>query len=213
MFALRTASAATRLALATGMTAALVAGGLAGADPASAAFGLSSFTNTYQDASGAPVTQAGSHADVVTDLTFNLTTDPNGTEIPDEELRDLQVDLPAGFYGNPKAQPTCTAAQLVARDGYCDPAAQVGVLTYGSSPGSASNSRSTTCRRRRRRRRCSAPSSSGSAVLNINVSVRTEGDYGLRATISNVNQALTLRRTALTLWGVPADPAHIRLAT
>ncbi len=207
MTALRIASAPTRLALAIGVTAALVAGGLVGAGPASAAFGLSSFTNVYQDASGAPVTQAGSHADVVTDLAFNLTTDPSGTEIPDEELRDLQVDLPAGFYGNPKAQPTCTASQLVARDGYCEPAAQVGVLAYEIIPGFNLEFPVYNMQTPSTKTAVLGAIVVG-AQVNINVSVRTEGDYGLRATLSNINQALILRRTVLTLWGVPADPAH-----
>jgi hypothetical protein len=207
MTALRIASAPTRLALAIGVTAALVAGGLVGAGPASAAFGLSSFTNVYQDASGAPATQAGSHADVVTDLAFNLTTGPDGTEIPDEELRDLQVDLPAGFYGNPKAQPTCTASQLVARDGYCEPAAQVGVLDYEIIPGFNLEFPVYNMQTPATKTAVLGAIVVG-AQVNINVSVRTEGDYGLRATLSNINQALILRRTVLTLWGVPADPVH-----
>ncbi len=207
MSALRNAPAATRLALAIGMVAATVASGLVGAGPASAAFGLSSFTNVYQDASGAPVTQAGSHADVVTDLTFNLTTGPDGTEIPDEELRDLQVDLPAGFYGDPKAQPTCTAAKLVARDGFCDPAAQVGVLGYEIVPGFNLEFPVYNMETPATKTALLGAIVAG-AQVNINISVRTEGDYGLRATLSNINQALILRRTVLTLWGVPADPAH-----
>jgi hypothetical protein len=207
MTALRIAAPSTRLALTIGATAALTAVGLIGASTASAEFGLSSFTNVYQDASGAPTTQAGSHADVVTDLAFNLTTGPDGTEIPDEELRDLQVDLPAGFYGNPKAQPTCTASELVAGDGYCDPAAQVGVLGYEIVPGFNLDFPVYNMQTPATKTAVLGAIVAG-AQVNINVSVRTEGDYGLRATLSNINQALILRRTVLTLWGVPADPVH-----
>ena len=74
------------------------------------------------------MTQAGSHADQSTFLHFNTTTNGTGDTIMDGQVRDITVDLPAGFYGNPQVMATCTMQQIIEADGYCQPAAQVGVL-------------------------------------------------------------------------------------
>ena len=42
----------------------------------------------------------------------------------------------------------------------------------------------------------------------INVSPRTDGDYGLRSVISNLPNGLLISRAQLTLWGVPAAASN-----
>ena len=44
--------------------------------------------------------------------------------------------------------------------------------------------------------------------ITVDVTVREDGSYGLRNTISNISEAAPVLGTALTLWGVPADPSH-----
>ena len=52
----------------------------------------------------------------------------------------------------------------------------------------------------------------GANVLLVNafidITVRTGGDYGLTAGLVNIPTILPLTGSSLTLWGVPADPAH-----
>jgi hypothetical protein len=198
----------TRLAKTAGAALVMLATSLALAGPASAEFGIDAFTSDFVDTSGAPVSQAGSHADQVTFLGFHGTTDPStGITVMDGQVRNIEVDLPAGFYGNPQALPSCTMAQLVELNGVCKPASQVGVLHYLTPDGSFQDFPVYSLK---------APDSQ-TAVLGvvalsvpakIVVSVRSGGDYGLTAKLSNLNQGLSLQLTTLTLWGVPADPIH-----
>jgi hypothetical protein len=177
------------------------------AGSASADFGIDTFTNDFQDPSGAPMTQAGSHADMSTFLHFNTKLGADGNIVMDGQVRDITVDLPAGFYGNPQTMPFCKMQEIIDADGYCQPAAQVGVLNYEVSPGFFLDFPVYNLE---------APDSQ-TAVLavvavsvpaKIVVSVRSDGDYGIRAKLTNLNQALALTTTRLTLWGVPADPIH-----
>jgi hypothetical protein len=198
--------AATRLVC---LTLVAFASWLAIASPASAGFGIRTYTSDFVDPFGAPVTQAGSHADQTTFLQFNTTTDattPPHT-IMDGQVKDIEVDLPAGFYGNPQAMPSCTMQEVVVADGYCNPAAQVGLLNYEIQPGffvdfpvynlKAPNSQTAVL-----------GVLAASIPAKIVVSVRSGGDYGLTAKLTNLNQGLALTTTRLTLWGVPADPVH-----
>jgi hypothetical protein len=170
-----------------------------GTGTAAAEWGITSFKATYEDSSGAAVTQAGAHANSTTELSFN--------QVDGEEIRDAITRLPAGFYGNPQAVPTCNGEQLVLGDGYCNPAAQVGVFFYEIVPGIEVAFPIFNM---------VTPSSQtdvlgaivAGAQVKINISVRTDGDYGLTATLPNINQALLVGHSKLTLWGVPADPAN-----
>ena len=51
------------------------------------------------------------------------------------------------------------------------------------------------------------------ALVKVVLSVRTDGDYGLRADIHGINQGLPLCGVRLTLWGVPADPVNDPIAS
>ncbi len=178
-----------------------------GAAGAAAEFGFEAFDASFHDPAEAPLTQAGAHADFTTDLAFNTTTDPAGEPIADEELRDLTVRLPPGFAGNPRVAAVCTNAELVAGDGFCDPAAQVGVLKYELFPGFLADLPVYNMETPSSRASVLAMSVFGVPV-RIVIAPRTDGDYGLTATLQNINQSLIVRHTILTLWGVPADPIH-----
>ena len=194
---------------ALGTTLVVIACALAMAGAASAEFGIANFENNYLDPSGAPVTQAGSHADVRTSLEFNTKAGPGGVQMMDGQVRNITVDLPAGFYGNPQAAPYCVMDDIISHGGFCSPAAQIGVLNY-EIPGAGGLRLDFPVYNLK------APDSQTAvlAVLalgipaKIVVSVRSDGDYGLQAKLTNLNQGLLLTKTVLTLWGVPADPVH-----
>ena len=167
---------------------------------------MQNFTAEVRDQNGDPFTQAGGHPfEAFTDINFR-THDVNGAAIPDESVRTVQVDLPAGLVGNPQNIPQCTRAQLNRGfGGGCPANTQVGVTmlktglginvvapVYNLVPPPG------------------APAQFGFIALippvYINASVRPDG--GLTVTIPNNSQALPLTGTELTFWGVPADPAH-----
>jgi hypothetical protein len=182
------------------------------APSAFAQFGIASFDGEVtRDAAGDPDTQAGSHPFAVsTTIDFNLREGKEkGTLVPDGNVKDVDVELPAGLIGDPSATPKCTAAQFVTG---CPLNTQVGVTSltvlggkklsfpvYNLVPPPGT------------------PALFGFVVLidpvTATATVRpaqaggTEG-YGLDIHLSNISQGLPLEATSLTFWGNPSDPAH-----
>jgi hypothetical protein len=176
------------------------------APSAGAAFGLESFTSTFETP-GSSELSAGSHPDVVVRFDFRERVGSGGALLMDGQLRDIEVDLPAGFYGDPGVVPACAMQQLVENEGLCDPAAQVGVFHLENSSGAPSDYPVYNF---------VAPDEQlavlGAVAFGVPVrivlSLRTGGDFGLTASIARINQAVSLPHPVLTLWGVPADPSH-----
>jgi len=185
-----------------------------GTAPAQAAFGIAGFDGETLDATGAAYTQAGGHPFTAsTSIQFNRTTDVEGNAIPDESVRRIEVEMPPGFVGNPRATPTrCTDAELTGGPpfsiGECPISSQVGIVhlevedffplttvpVYNMVPAA------------------DEPAHLGiryaTTDIHISPSVRSDGDYGITATLNDVSNAIPLVGTMLTLWGVPADPRH-----
>src|ERR1044071_9318362 len=93
----------------TALSIALAAGALS-AGPAQAAFGIvpGSFTATTTDDAGANLTLAGAHPNASTKFTLETALNEHGFTFPDEDLRDVQVELPPGAIGDPTATPRCS---------------------------------------------------------------------------------------------------------
>jgi hypothetical protein len=178
-----------------------------GTTSAAADFGLAHFAASYQDPTGAPLLQAGSHADVTTQIHLNLKpSGAAGAEV-DGSVRDIEVNLPAGLTGNPRAADFCVLADLVFNGGFCKPSAQVGLLRYAPATGPGQDFPVYNLK---------APDEQ-TAVLGviafgipskIVVSPRTDGDYGLTTANLSLNQGIDLAHLDLTIWGVPAAAAH-----
>jgi hypothetical protein len=167
---------------------------------AAAEWGITKLEVGYEDSDGDPVTQAGAHADSYVEVDFN--------QVDREEVRDVKTYLPAGFYGNPQAIPACGYEELIFLEGYCDPSAQVGIFQVDITGKfvpfpvyTMPNSDSQTA--------VLATVILGTPV-KINISARTDSDFGLIATLSNINEAIVVEHTKLTLWGVPAAPVNDR---
>jgi hypothetical protein len=144
--------------------------------------------------------QAGAHPDFRFDFSF-----PPG---PPEAVRDVDLDLPLGYIGNPTPFLTCTPGKL-SNGGKGAPAcpvdsqvgvvriaageAQVFVALYNLSHGPE------------------VPARFGfqylGALGTITARVRP-GDYGISAGSFSIPQTLPIRRVSVTFWGVPADSAH-----
>jgi hypothetical protein len=161
--------------------------------------------------------QAGAHADLTT--SFAIATDPasptdsHGYKEPYARTKDLIVNLPPGLIGNPNLIPQCTAVQFATAfsGGGCPNASQVGVtriklyeynLAAYTEPiynMEAPEGGDTVARL-------------GVYAANlpnyINVSVRSDQDYGLTARLEGVNGLLKLVTAETTIWGVPAAASH-----
>jgi hypothetical protein len=177
-------------------------------------FGIDAF-DVALTRSGVPFTQAGGHPDeFTTAINFNTLTNPEpivGDVWPVEDVKDVRVELPPGLVGDPTGLGECTQAEL-ANGGFearplCSASSQVGhvSLRIGGStlgpypvynivppPGSPARFGFNIA---------------GSIVL-LDAHVRSDGDYGLGVTASNIPQGLAVVGNTVTFWGVPAAASH-----
>jgi hypothetical protein len=191
-------------------------------DPASAgvpAFGIASFDGLITNQDGSVDTQAGSHPfQATTSFSFPTGAYPGAgigshDPIAVETMRDASVDLPAGLVGNPVGLPQCPQQDLTLSAGSttnrsnCPVGSQVGLLRLNLSefrdltvalynmvpnPGEAGQFAAVV----------------GPVNAYIDFHVRSGGDYGLTASLSEAVSEVTINASSLTVWGVPADPAH-----
>jgi hypothetical protein len=179
---------------------------------ARADFGISDFAVSFHDPTGTPVTQAGAHADITTSFTMNSANDPTAGTVPDGSLKGLQVDLPVGFYGNPRAVPECTAEEFTRPFFSCAGSSQVGVIHVQTGP-DASDPNSFYVTGVYNLVPVDGETAAFGATIvgapvRISITAPAAGGYRLRATLHGINQGLPIYGTSLTLWGVPADPSH-----
>jgi hypothetical protein len=159
--------------------------------------------------------QAGDHADTTTSFFFN--TDANGNA--EQNMKDTQITLPAGFAGDPTRTPFCTAAQLFAGGNggsECPVDAQVGTISvvlnfrpffstekafyldvitpvYSMEPLGGEVAR--------------LGFKLLSTVTNVVISV-VPGTYQLQAVSPNIFGGLEIMSVQLTAWGIPGLASH-----
>ena len=205
----------TRLSIA--VLLALLAVLAVAAAPAMAEFGLQRFAVSARNQNGTPDVQAGSHPYSVT-TTFVLKLPKFGGDI-----KNLKVELPPGFVGDPNATPHCTYQVFVlsGRLGghpHCPNETAVGVATiyittnrlevqgggevvtaddpiYNLVPPTGVAAEF-------------AFMVAGETPVFLDTTVRTGTDYGLNTNVPNISQAVEVEANKVTLWGVPSSPAH-----
>jgi hypothetical protein len=186
---------------------------LLSAPAALADFGLHSADVTFSNEDGTPATQAGSHPFAMTaTLSLNTTVNALSESVPDGDLRNLAVNLPAGVIGSAVAVPRCSQEQFTTaredRDynkASCPADTAVGVATLDlPSPHYVSIYNLV-------------PTPGTAAEFGFNVSgvpmvltssVRTGGDYGLTVASRYTNQTFRISGVSVTLWGVPGATSH-----
>jgi hypothetical protein len=190
------------------------------AGSAMAEFGIQpgSFTAETEDAAGNLYTQAGGHPyQATTSFALNEKTTEGGLVVPDDLAKDMIVELPPGFVGNPQAIPTCTEGELVGAFGkHCPPASQVGTTSLdvaaGTGPSAYRYPGGLTVSVYNLTPGPHQPGLFGFVILgnviHLAATARTDSDYGLTVTVPNVSQQMTLYGSTLTFWGTPADPSH-----
>jgi hypothetical protein len=184
--------------------------GLLSASSAAAAFSITGFSMSSTSS------VAGAHPDMTTELDFSTLSyeGPFGEPllIPDGNVRDLDVELPAGLAGDPTAVPQCTQADFVA--GTCPAAAQVGLVeahildwtgtvwhpilpVYLMEPRNEEETAELAFRW------------GEITAVRLPISVRTDGDYGLTVHATSIPKGYRgVGGQKLTVWGVPGDPVH-----
>jgi hypothetical protein len=165
----------------------------------------------------APVTQAGSHPDAT--VVFHFARHSPATQYQgyvDGAVDDIVAELPAGFIGDPRALPKCTAEQFAVKDLQCPPETQIGVLTVRiesppAVPGNLNNTDSTLLPVYNLEPRKGKLAELGVAYLSterattarIVAKARTNGDFGVDTFVSQIPAVLPVISQQITIWGVP----------
>jgi hypothetical protein len=185
------------------------------AGSAHAEFGVERFALSARNENGTPDVQAGSHP-----YALNATIVLKEPGAKTGNLKDVKVQLPPGLVGNPDATPKCTYQEFIRQvhggpeKGQCPNETVVGVATFYQQ--------SETDR--------SEAEASSSAVYNLvppagvaaefgyvgatytpvllEESVRTGSDYGITTTVPDINDAVNLYASKVTIWGTPAAAVH-----
>lgn len=180
--------------------------------------------NVTRNAAGEPDTQAGSHPyEVSTSIKFATEEiEPNPFQpgfkqpAPTQNVKDVDVELPAGLIGDPSATPHCAVeslSRLLTDPETCPEDTQVGTTTIFTLGGAKTTAPVWNM----------VPPPGVPAMFAFVVAVDpviatatvrpaeagngSEG-YGLDIHLSNISQGLPLFGTELTFWGNPADPGH-----
>jgi hypothetical protein len=193
-------------------------------DANDAGFGIvaPSFTPGFFRADGmTPVHTAGAHPDLLT-VPFDFNSIPNTDPFykgaaptadykqADESIRDLTVDLPPGFLGNPTAVGECTQAQFTV--GNCPASSQVGRFDAGLHPVTQSFYTPITVGVFNLSHPRGSITDLGFSVagnpVHVLASLDPSNHYSITTTTPNINQTIPPLHQKFTLWGVPADHSH-----
>ncbi len=172
---------------------------------AHAQFGVvpGSFTVTAQNQDGSIDEAAATHPYSYT-VSFALNTDPEG-RTEGGEVRDILIDLPPGLIGNPEAVPRCPRQEFEGGSPHCSPATQIGVIkadipALGQASGALYNVNPPP----------GVAAQLGFSVGGLNAlqnaTVDLAAGYGVHVATNSIPEELTA--ATVTVWGVPADPAH-----
>ena len=169
------------------------------AAPAQASEGIESFSTTTS------TTQAGGHPDLSTSFALQNPGTP-------EAAQTVTFNAPEGVFGNPYAITHCTSSDFALDQ--CPSNSQAGLITIRASYEGDPNHLFGTAPIFDLE-----PSGNQTALfafivpglnipIEIPVAVRTESDYGLRFTVSNITEKIPLAGANLIFWGFPADETH-----
>ena len=163
-----------------------------------------------------PATLAGSHPySLVTEVNFNTLG-----EYSDGDLRNLELDQPAGLIENPTAINKCTAAQFSTprespfedslSNESCPATSQIGIVTLKSSYGAGET---RTFGLFNLAAPPGFPSQFGFAPYGVPVTItprvrETGSEYGLTLRLTNLSQQLNLTGLRMEIWGTPWALSH-----
>ncbi len=130
--------------------------------------------------------------------------------MPVEAPRDIFVEIPAGLIGRPASLPKCTIVELNgdASRPTCPMESQVGTAAVGLGDGGYVSQVSVYAMEAPAEVPARFAFNVGGALVSLDASVRSDGDYGITLASRNTSQAVPFGGTQIDLWGTPADPIH-----
>jgi hypothetical protein len=147
--------------------------------------------------------QAGAHPDLRT--VFRLNTNPDGSTAGGTP-KDLEIALPKGLIGAPTAVPTCPLATVIQPIGEpCPRETMVGKVTASLYLGLPFTVTKLVYNIKPYPGEPAAFAFNALYPVRLDTYVRTDGDYGVTASATNLTEAANVVASDLTLWGVPAD--------
>jgi hypothetical protein len=176
---------------------------------ASPPFGFAGWDGWFSNADGTLDTQAGSHPYEAT-FTFDLADVVNQATKEGQPaggaVRDVEVQLPPGVIGNPKAISECTQGELA--DETCPQASEVGITTAYFS---GSVAQEVGDRVFNMVPPPGVPSELGFSFEGIltylDSTVRSGSDYGITTRVDQIAER-EIVSDILTLWDVPGESSH-----
>ena len=198
-----------------------------------APFGLQSLEISATNENGSPDVQAGSHPyKLTTSFVLDMPEVLNGkgeqrsVEAIEQEgeighlipaghgLRDVQVQLPPGFVGNPDATPKCTYPQFSERR--CPVNTVIGEATTEVNDPRFHTAEEEAITYSNPVYNLESPGHIAAefayyaiaAPVFLDSSVRTGGDYGVTVNASHLPQIIAVYASKITIWGVPAASSH-----
>ena len=163
--------------------------------------------------------EAGAHPDLLT-----VPFDFNSVDVPthflgaymkreSDSIRNIEVDAPPGFLGDPTAVGECAQAPFVI--GACPPSSQVGRLEVTTHPPlSTTNADYHTFNRpvynltQPRGALTDLAMVIAANPVHIRASLDPANRYAITTHVPDINETLPPLDQKLILWGVPADPSH-----
>jgi hypothetical protein len=154
---------------------------------------------------------AGGHPDFTTDLVFPEESPGGLYQELEGNVRDAVAKLPPGMVGDPTAIPQCLQSEFSQRA--CPSQSQVGIVVptlyfpglpvtsepkvplFNMQPSSPEQTANLAF-------------IAGLFSVQLSISVRTDGDYGLTVRSTGIPRLTGVRRTVITTWGVPGDTSH-----
>jgi hypothetical protein len=171
------------------------------------------------DAAGDDYTQAGGHP-YSASARFELNTKFSEFDTSDfgslrrmvlseGELKDVVVETPAGFVGDPSVGTKCPDLGLV-HNLNCPAESQVGVASISPPLGLLGRARMFGVYNVEPAKNHPAEFAFRSPIGTVLLipTLRSDGDFGITATVRGITQIDNVWRSTVTLWGVPADPSH-----
>jgi len=178
---------------------------------AAPALTLTSFSAGAFNADNTPATQAGAHPfELRTGFAFGTYFDTEqGLDLPNASIKDTVFDLPAGVLGDPHAVPQCRQQDMNVPGSACPTSTQIG---YAEVDLKFLGRETRTYPIYNMEPPAGEPAQFAflviASVVHIDVKIRTNGDYGVTATVHNANTTSPLYGVTVHLWGVPSDPSH-----
>jgi hypothetical protein len=186
-------------------------------------FGVDRYELTPEDDHGAAATQAGSHPFQFS-TAFGLNDEyhvfPQGIRLPSSPapLRNLKVDLPAGFVGNANKSviDQCTELQFTtvlknSLANQCPPDTAVGVSVVRVTEPNLGVTLTVPEPVYNLVPAKGEPARFGFLALGTPVTLDTavtEGDYHIVVNAANTPESVVLLESLVTVWGIPGDERH-----